>query len=132
MGRLRSDSPLNANGADGWKADIATDFCASYVIVPPTPEPRQENLNFCGAGCRRRWLLSWRPVGSELIEAPAIGAAVRSALLLQCRSDTLSKSVGAWLKPLDHALILVGKLSWPPRYERLRISRDRLPSLVDR
>lgn len=114
------------------EANIAPDFYVSYVIVPRTPEPRQENLNFCGAGCRRSWLSSWRPVGSELIEAPAIGAAVRSALLLHCRSDTLSKSFGAWLKPLDHALILVGKLNWPPRYQRLRISRDRLPSLVDR
>ena len=87
---------------------------------------------FAGLGVAEDSFLSWRPVGSDLIEAPAIGAAMRSALLLHCRSDALSKSVGAWLKPLDHAFILVGKLNWPQRYQRLRISRDRLPSLVDR
>jgi hypothetical protein len=89
-------------------------------------------LIFAGLGVGEDGFLSWRPVGSDLIEAPAIGAAVRCALLLHCRSDALSKSVGARLKPLDHALILVGKLNWPPRYQRLRISRDRLPSLVHR
>jgi hypothetical protein len=51
---------------------------------------------------------------SNLIKAPAVGAAVRSALPGGRRADALGKSLRAFLNALDHAFILVGKFDWPP------------------
>ena len=44
----------------------------------------------------------------NLVNAPAIGAAVRSALLIDRHPDALGKSVRGFLKALDHTPILVG------------------------
>jgi hypothetical protein len=51
---------------------------------------------------------------SNLINAPAIGAAVRSALLIHRHPDALGESIGAFLKALDPAPILVGKFDRAP------------------
>jgi hypothetical protein len=51
----------------------------------------------------------------NLINAPAIGATVRSALLLDCHPDALVKSVRSFLKALNPAFILVGKFDLRPR-----------------
>jgi hypothetical protein len=45
----------------------------------------------------------------NLINASAIGATVRSALLLDCHPDALVKSVRTFLKAVNSAFILVGK-----------------------
>jgi hypothetical protein len=50
----------------------------------------------------------------NLINAPAIGAAVWLALLIDRHSDALVKSVRAFLKALDPTSILVGKFGRPP------------------
>ena len=57
---------------------------------------------------------------SDSINAPAIGTAVRSALLIDRQPDTLGKSVCAFRKALDHAPILVGKSDRPPSLVRRR------------
>lgn len=55
-----------------------------------------------------------RGIEFNLINAPAIGAAVRPALLIDRHPDALGKSVRAFLKALDPTSILVGKFCWPP------------------
>ena len=43
---------------------------------------------------------------------------MRSALLIHCHTDALSKSFGTFLITLDQALILVRKSDWPPGLAR--------------
>jgi hypothetical protein len=50
-----------------------------------------------------------RGIKFNLINAPAIGAAVRPALLIDRHPDALVESVRAFLKALDPTSILVGK-----------------------